>query len=75
MSTVTYAHGAIADKTYAVTAGRFTNGADTVEFKLGSVLFSRTVTGIEFYTGFAGCPARYYVRFDYETRVATIVNA
>lgn len=55
---VAYAHGAIADKTFEVTGFRMQG----VEYKIGEPdKFGNDVTRVQFYTGFAGCPARYYI--------------
>lgn len=59
---VTYAHGDIADKEYPVTGGRInTWPAGITEFVVGGQFLGATVTELTFYTGFAGCPARYYL--------------
>ena len=47
----------IADATFPVTEARL-RGQDV---KVGDTYGSGIVTGLHFYTGFAGCPARYYV--------------
>jgi hypothetical protein len=73
---IDYAHGDIADKTYPVTAAR-TYGRETV---LGEPdRWGNMVTKIVFYTGFAGCPARYYITTESTARSTgtstTIQNA
>lgn len=56
-SVPTYAHGEIADKTYEVTEMRV-NG---VQWSLGMAYSDYPILKLEFYTGFAGCPPRYYI--------------
>lgn len=65
---IEYAHGDIADKHYPVTAARIYGR----ELNIGDEWAGGIVTGFLFYTGFAGCPARYYIS---TTRSTTIANA
>jgi len=84
MSTITYAHGAISDKTYPVTSFRpggsyhdAPNVSATGEYEVGGLdAWGHVIEAIDFYTGFAGCPARYYVTCMADgRRITTVSNA
>jgi len=71
----TYAPAVIADKRYEVTAARFADGREAVIGErlpmagrlVGQVDGERIgekVVRIVFYTGFAGCPARYFITLE-----------
>jgi hypothetical protein len=60
MSEITYAHGSIADKCYPVTEAPRVGG-DTIRVGAAYTALGHIITAIEFYTGFAGCPPRYYI--------------
>ena len=67
-STPDYAPAAISDREYPVTAARVYGHELVVGGDNG---WGRTVTAIRFYTGFAGCPARYYVTSERATPTST----
>lgn len=65
---VEYMTGPLADSTFPVTAARIYGR----ELRVGDSAWGHEILAIDFYTGFAGCPARYYVK---STRSTTIANA
>lgn len=71
---ITYMTGVNADKTFPVKELRvpegYLLGTSQREFAIGDTLFGGAIASIDFYTGFAGCPARYYVtRQDGDTTI------
>ena len=58
----------ISNRTFPVTGGRLHG----TEVALGDSYGTGVITGLDFYTGFAGCPARYYV---HTTTGDFIINA
>jgi hypothetical protein len=63
-----YITGPLADSHFPVTGARIYGR----ELRVGDTYWGAEVLSILFYTGFAGCPARYYIR---TTRSTTIANA
>lgn len=75
---VTYMTGVNADKTFPVKGVRmpanYLSWTTQREFVLGGVWRDDVkIVAINFYTGFVGCPARYYITFDTGTTI--ICNA
>lgn len=65
---ITYAHGDIADKHYPVKEARIGINGET--FGIGDIWHGQPIQSIVFYTGFAGCPPRYYIARESGTTIA-----
>lgn len=61
-----YITGPLADSTFDVTAARVYGR----EVRVGDEYWGNRVLGIQFYTGFAGCLARYYITTTRSTTIA-----